>query len=140
MGGKLWTVNGALHGVVHGVLANKSNSRQAVPMHGRYIWIKEKAAHSFEKSFMEAVSTSCGLKWTQPSGYLGLEVVAWYADWRRDLDCELIPDMLQKAKLIDNDRYITIKLYRRRTNKDFPHVEFKLYPADRYNPMDDDEV
>lgn len=138
---RLWrNRDGSIGGVVYGSLPNKSNSRRlGRTWSGRPILRKEKAAEEFEERFAVVVLASQhalgqGLPLvgaTNTREYvIGVRVfrfrAAVYGDFKRDLDCELLPDLLQKNGLINNDRAIRKKLYEWYPDADHPRVEFEI--------------
>lgn len=126
---RLWAAGpGIIRGIVYGVLGNKSNSRRLVMIRGRMVPIKEKAAIEYEAKFEEAVWRGLG-KLAEPldeDAKLYFKATVYYPDMRRDLDAELLPDLLQKFNLIKNDRAIWRKEYQRELDKDRPRVEFEI--------------
>ena len=93
--------------------------------------IKEKAALQYEKRFQQAVQNSPTLEPLPEKTSLYLEATIFYPDMRRDLDGELLPDLLQKSKLVKNDRYFRRKTYVGRIDKENPRVEFEIGVIDR---------
>ncbi len=118
----------AIEGCVLGSLPNKSNSRQIVMPRGstRPLVIKSPEARAWEKRF-NALALGSRPK-TPLAGPFKLLAVVYYPDRRRDLDCELLCDALQRSGLIENDRAIERKEYERRIDHDFPRVEFEVTP------------
>lgn len=124
---RLWSVGpGIIRGIVHGVLGNKSNSRKLVLIKGRIVPIKEKAARTYEERFEEAVWRSLGKICVLQGERFYLTATIFYEDMRRDLDGELLPDLLQKSGIIKNDRAIWKKSYERKLDKQNPRVEFEI--------------
>lgn len=112
-------------GQILGELGNKSNNRRAIRMGKRIAFIKEPKALMLEKVFMaRALMTKRPFILT---GKLRLNVFVTPKNMRRDLDCELLPDLLQKAGLIRNDRDIWEKHYQRREpSKDKPLIQWSV--------------
>lgn len=132
---RLWTVRpGVLAGVIHGPLPNKSNSRKIVTVRGRAMVIKSEEARKYEAQFEDACWRSTQTLSQLPDGEkLYFRVVVYQQDLRRDLDCELLPDLLQKFKIIGNDRAIWKKDYLRKLDKVAPRVEFEVGVWDSAN-------
>lgn len=134
---RLWSPSpGRVAGVIHGSLPNKANSRQIVmvprvkggdPNDKRPLVIKSKDARKYdavvEKAVAESDLTGAGLPL---EGVLYFKVVVYQADLRRDLDCELLPDLLQKHGVLKNDRSLWHKEYHRKIDKACPRVEFEV--------------
>ena len=136
---RLWVLEGgAVAGVVHGFLPNKSNSRKIGRVHGgRPIIMKDQEALALEERFAVIVLASClgqavplvgatkveDLKRGIPKLYLTAVV---YGDFRRDLDLELLPDLLQKNGVINNDRAIRRKAYDWELDQENPRVLFEV--------------
>ena len=115
---------GKISGVIHGSLANKSNSRKIVTVRGRPMIIKSKEAREYEEKFRIAVlGSACG---TVEGEKLYLKATVYQENMRRDLDVELLPDLLQKNGVIRNDRQIWEKHYVRQLDKLNPRVEFEI--------------
>lgn len=127
---RLWdAVDGrkAVYGIIHGPLSNKSNSRQLVNFGGRPMLIKSKDAREYESQFEAAVWRSTGnVSPLPPDTKLYLRATVYQENMRRDLDCELLPDLLQKFNIIKNDRQVWRKEYERRLDKLNPRVEFEV--------------
>jgi len=117
-----------LTGVIHGVLASKSNSRKIVRFGGHMRIIKEQAALDFLQRFECAAAT---VRLPGPmEGPFTIEVKVYQPDLRRDLDIELLCDALQKYGLIKNDRAIWQKFSRRLIDSAKPRVTFRVKSLD----------
>lgn len=127
---RLWdAVDGrkAVYGIIHGPLSNKSNSRQLVYFGGQARLIKSPDARKYEKVFEAAVWRSSGrVSPLPPDTKLYLYATVYQENLRRDLDCELLPDLLQKSGIIRNDRNVWRKQYERKLDKLNPRVEFEI--------------
>jgi hypothetical protein len=133
------TTNGpVIEGIIHGVLASKSNSRNVAIVHreGRKpqrIPIIEPAAAAFLKRFDAAARAAGFGKWGTKApvdGRFSIRVVVFQKDLRRDLDIELLCDALQKSGVITNDRKIWDKQSRRVVDRENPRVEFRVVMFD----------
>ena len=115
----------SIEGTIHGALPNKSNARRIVRCRGRMLVIKAKDALEFEDRFRVAVLAS-DLVCIPFAGKLSLTVDVYQENLRRDLDCELLCDVLQKTGVIENDRAIWAKHYQRFIDKQNPRTQFRL--------------
>jgi Holliday junction resolvase RusA-like endonuclease len=129
---RLWLpTEGVVCGVVHGALPSKANSRKLVtvgaPGNRRPLFIKSADAREYEEQFRLAVLSS-NLGNTIPLGHekLELHVVVFQESLRRDLDIELLCDVLQKSGVIVNDRRFWRKVMERRIDKANARVEFTV--------------
>lgn len=135
---KLWVeAPGVIRGVLWGTVPNKSNRRRLFRVGGRPMFAKSIEAVDLEEKFKVVVLASClgrtrlvgatserDLKKGLPILYLQAHV---YGDFIRDLDLELLPDLLQKNGLINNDRAIRRKRYDWSLAKgDLQRVEFEI--------------
>lgn len=136
---RLWVVGeDRIAGVIYGDMPNKSNSRQIVHVKGRPLVIKSGKARKLSQRFMDIVAWSQlppgsiplkgatnakDLKDGVPTLYLHAHV---YGDFRRDLDVELLPDLLQKSNVIMNDRAVRFKKYAWTYEPETPRVEFEV--------------
>jgi hypothetical protein len=125
---RLWTVGpGVIRGIVHGALPNKSNSKKLVPIRGRMRIIQGDDVREYTARFEDACWRSCKAVEPLPEGAkLYLKAVVWQQNLQRDLDCELLPDLLQRFNLITNDRAFWKKDYLRRLDRENPRTEFEL--------------
>ena len=122
--------DGTIAGVIYGDLPNKSNSRRL--FNGRSI--KSQAA----LDFVERVCLSAGLIKAPLVGatnkkdflkgipFIELSVHVHADSFKRDLDCELIPDALQKAGVVKNDRAIREKHLWWTFDEKNPRIEFEI--------------
>lgn len=136
---RLWVQpGGSIAGYVWGDLPNKSNQRKIGRVRGRPIIMKSKEALEIEERFKTIVSASDlgpaaplvgatsqdDVKRGIP--FLFLDVTVYGKSFARDLDCELLPDLLQKNGVINNDRAIRRKAYRWVHDPKSPRVEFEV--------------
>jgi hypothetical protein len=124
-------------GVIYGGLSNKSNSRRIF----NGISIKAEAALDFvdkvkilgravrARGQMRGATSEKDVKAGLRT--LVLSAVVYGASWRRDLDVELLPDALQEAGVINNDRSIREKHYWWRLDKGLPRIEFTVKISER---------
>jgi len=129
---RLWMVDpGTIRGIMHGPLPNKSNSKKIVmvgkPGQKRPLIIKSDEARKYEVQFETACWSCLRELGRLPDGAkLYFRAVVFQQNLLRDLDCELLPDLLQKNNIIANDRAIWRKDYERRIDKENPRVEFEI--------------
>lgn len=125
---RLWvTEAGTIRGVIHGPLENKSNAKQIARVHGRLMMFQGKQVKDYIRRFESAVASSAaGLKMLPEGEKLYFKAVVYQKNLLRDLDCELLPDLLQKFGLIKNDRQVWLKHYERFIDKENPRVEFEI--------------
>lgn len=104
---------------VFGVVPSLKNSRDVVIVTGkggkpRSIPAKAPEVTRYEENFALQVPNRyrIGLE-----GQLSIEIHAWYPNWRRDCDVEIIYDLLQSTGVIENDRYVVHKCTWRHTDK-----------------------
>ncbi len=118
-----------IRGVIHGNLPGKANSRKIVKFGGILRVIKSDEARDWEERFQAAVAFSARNLHTIPwkKGIpLQLTAEVYYDSMRQDLEVELLKDALQRAGVIENDRYIFKVMATRRVDKNNPRVEFAL--------------
>lgn len=126
-----------ISGILYGEVANKSNNRRIF----NGISIKSEKA----LDFVDKVKI-CGRDIRAKGGLRGatsrkdiqaglrplvLSAVIYGASWRRDLDAELLPDALQAAGVIGNDRAIREKHYWWRDDPSNPRIEFSIRVQER---------
>ena len=125
---RLWAISPAsIRGVIHGSLPNKSNAKKIGYVKGRPMIFQDKAVRDYIEQFEEAVWRS--LKEIHPlpeDGELYFKALVHQDSMRRDLDAELLPDLIQKFNVIRNDRAIWEKKYRRAIDRENPRVEFLI--------------
>lgn len=127
-GDRLWAVSpGVVRGVIHGALPNKSNAKRIGMMKGRPILFQDKTVTDYKARFEDAVWKSLRHLTPLPEdARLYFKAVVYQQNLLRDLDCELLPDLLQKFNVIKNDRAIWKKDYERRIDKENPRAEFEI--------------
>lgn len=125
---RLWTADGgAIRGVIHGALPNKSNAKKIALVRGRMMMFQDKTVKSYIDQFEDAVWRSTGDLTPLPDDVkLYFKATVYQENMRRDLDVELLPDLFQKFNLLKNDRAIWRKEYQREIDKAFPRVEFEI--------------
>jgi hypothetical protein len=125
---RLWSVSpGVIRGVIHGALENKSNAKKVAFVRGRMMVYQDKSVKQYIQRFEGAVCQSLGdLDPLPEDAKLYFNATVYQENMRRDLDCELLPDLLQSAWLINNDRFIWVKHYERRIDRENPRVEFEI--------------
>jgi hypothetical protein len=134
--------SGEISGVIYGTLANKSNSRRVFRTRkGRPIIVKAQAALDFVhkvKVIGSSVRARGGLRGATSRNdvragipTLVLSAVIYGASWMRDLDVELLPDALQSAGVINNDRSIREKHYWWVDEPHNPRIEFTVRISER---------
>lgn len=127
---RLWLVRpGAIAGIIHGQLPNKSNSKQIVMVgprgNKRAMVIKSPEARAYGDQFEEACWRSARyLSPIDPESQLYFKALVYVDNMRRDLDVELLPDLIQKSGIIKNDKAMWDKHYRRAIDNLNPRVEF----------------
>lgn len=143
---KIWQKSdGSILGLFPGDLPNKSNSREIVyrnSKRGRRVPFTKKSGPAI--AFVQKVVLAATINpvrqlvgvtnqedFEAGGGTLTLAVIVYADSWKRDLDCELIPDALQEAGLINNDRAIRQKFYQWRFDAKNPRVEFKVSRTQR---------
>lgn len=93
----------------------------------RPLVIKSPEARKYESQFEAACAANTSMLGRLPDGAkLYFRATVYQKNLVRDLDCELLPDLLQKNHLIGNDRAIWKKEYERRLDKEVPRVEFEV--------------
>ncbi len=123
--------NNSIHGVLFGELPTKSNQRRIF----NGISIKSQKALDFVRRVgivasyclgptMVGATSRADLKKGLRLLYLKAHVFG--DSFQRDLDCELLPDALQEAGLINNDRAIREKHYFWTLETQRPRVVFEI--------------
>lgn len=88
--------------------------------------IKSTEARKYEQQFACAATYSILNGLPVPWEKMAITAVVYQENLRRDLDCELLPDLLQKVGVIQNDRAFWYKNYIRAIDKRNPRVEFRI--------------
>ena len=118
---------GIIRGVIHGPLPNKSNAKRIGRVRGRLMMFQDREVTDYKDQFETAVWQSLNSIEPLPEkAKLYFKAVVFQENMRRDLDCELLPDLLQKFNVIKNDRAIWRKEYERQIDKENPRVEFEI--------------
>ena len=88
---------------------------------------KSDEAMSYSASFLAQVPLWARLGIGSMNRLIRSEIVAYYASWRSDLDLEFVYDLLQKAGVVSNDRWIRQKWADgTRIDPDNPRIEIRL--------------
>ena len=100
--------------------------------------IKSKEALQYEKDFLKQITGEAKQKWGSLERSLRLDAVVYYRSRRSDLSVELLKDLLEKAGVVKNDRYICEEHLWAFVDKDNPRVEMRLYyiPVNRQIPFE----
>jgi len=112
--------------IIYGDLQRKSNSRRIVKNKrtGRILIIKSAKALQYEKQFLSQISRY------EPYSCLICDVVLtayiYYSSRRFDVSEELLMDLIQKCKLVKNDRQIREKHIYGRIDRENPRVQFEI--------------
>lgn len=94
---------------------------------GRAMLVKSAAALSYEADFLRQVPRSAILGLGSKANLIRLSVRLFYPDWRSDADCALICDLLQKAGVISNDRWIRVlAIDAREIDAENPRAEIRV--------------
>lgn len=98
---------------VEGVLPRKSNRRRVVKRgDGKAMVIKSAEALGYEEHFLavvlEMVRELQALGVCPLHTFLAVQVVVWYPTDARDLDIELLLDLLQRSGVIENDNQVRV--------------------------------
>lgn len=125
---RLWAVGpGVIRGIIHGPLVNKSNAKKIGKIRGRWMIFQGQEVKDYIAKFEDAMWRSTGKISALPEeARLYFKATVYQENLRRDLDCELLPDLLQKFEVIKNDRAIWRKEYQRELDRDNPRVEFEI--------------
>ncbi len=115
--------------IVLGEPGRKSNQRRIVKNKktGSPMIIKGKKAMAYEQQFMEQVPESAKQHWGSAEEPLVLWTNIHYASNRPDVSTELIQDLLEKAGVVHNDRWIKAFFTFGQIDKESPRAEIKLY-------------
>ena len=125
----LWNDGNVIRGRIFGSLPSIKNGRRLVRIRGRVIPIKSEEAIDYVETIQKAVSLSRVKEIPLDCEKMELTVNVWPSSMRPDLECELLPDCLQKAGVIKNDRAIWRKVYERvAVDKESPRIEFAIRP------------
>lgn len=111
---------------IFGEPASKANSRRAVMVNGKSMFIKSAKALSYAKSFKQQAVVPPLLKFISED--VAVVIRIWYASRRPDLDESLILDLLQDVAYL-NDRQVKEKhIYWMGVDRDSPRCEIEVSP------------
>ena len=111
---------------IYGEPASKANSRRAVMVKGKSMFIKSAKALSYAKSFKQQAVVPPLLKFISED--VAVTIRIWYASRRPDLDESLILDLLQDVAYL-NDRQVKEKhIYWMGVDKENPCCEIEVSP------------
>ena len=110
--------------IILGEPASKSNSRRLVNINGKPRFIKSKKALEYSKLFeTQVVPPACPFEED-----VKLSITIWYKSRRPDLDPSLIMDLLQKTRVIKNDRQIKEIHAIHRLDRGNPRSSIEIFP------------
>jgi Holliday junction resolvase RusA-like endonuclease len=110
--------------VIWGQCYSMKNSK--IPRRNAPGMVKHPKARQFEHDFLAQVDRSRQLELGSRTKPLRATVRVFYPSRRQDADVELVFDLLQKAHVIRNDRYITEKHIYAGVDKKNPRVEIEV--------------
>lgn len=107
-------------------LTGKANSRQLVPVRGRYIPVLSKKARRFEKEARAQLAA----QWHDDpiEDDLVIEVHVYYKNWQNDLDATLLFDVLERFGVVKNDRQFKEQHLYHYLDKERPRMLVKMWP------------
>jgi Holliday junction resolvase RusA-like endonuclease len=109
---------------IFGEPASKANSRRAVMVNGKSMFIKSAKALAYAKSFKQQAVVPPLLKFISEDVSVNIRI--WYASRRPDLDESLILDLLQDVAYL-NDRQVKEKhIYWMGVDKENPRCEIDI--------------
>ena len=108
---------------------SKGNSRQIVTNQntGRPMVIKSRKSLEYEHIFNMQVNGSMALGLGSPEERLAIWVLVYYRSHRPDVSIELIKDLMEKAGIISNDRYIKAHFIFGEIDKNNPRSLIRIY-------------
>ena len=112
---------------ITGNLPRKSNQRRIVKVRNRPLIIKSKQALAYTESFLTQVPEASKLQLGSEQKPLCLWAHVHYQSNRSDLSVELLKDLLEKAGIVSNDRWIKAEFLFASIDRDNPRVELALY-------------
>ena len=114
---------------VYGEPGRKSNQRRIVTNQstGKPMIIKSAKAMSYESRFMQQVPEEAKIGAGSASEPLALWAHIYYASNRPDVSVELIQDLLEKAGVVKNDRWLKGFFVFGAVDKLDPRVELRIY-------------
>jgi Holliday junction resolvase RusA-like endonuclease len=112
---------------VFGVCYSMKNSKTLTSRGGRPRMVKHWKASAFERDFLLQVP-ACYRSLAMGSSEFPLSatVTAFYPNRRQDLDVEIVWDLLQKAGVVSNDRFIRRKVAIWGLDPSSPRVEIEV--------------
>jgi Holliday junction resolvase RusA-like endonuclease len=111
---------------IFGEPASKANSRRAVMVNGKSMFIKSAKALNYAKMFKQQAVVPPLLKFISED--VAVVIRIWYASRRPDLDESLILDLLQDVAYL-NDRQVKEKhIYWMGVDKENPRCEIEVSP------------
>jgi hypothetical protein len=113
--------------VILGNLPRKSNQRRIVKVRNKPLIIKSKQALAYTDSFLKQVPEESKLGLGDKQNPLALWAHVHYQSNRSDLSVELLKDLLEKAGVVTNDRWIKAEFLFAAIDQDHPRVELALY-------------
>lgn len=124
------TLTPLLNIAVPGQLPRKSNSRRLVTKGRKPMVIKSKKALEYTDHFLESVkdiAESLDRPFGSRNELLSIVGVIYYPSYRSDLSIELLTDLLQKANIISDDRWIRLHVVWAVIDKENPRVDVTIY-------------
>ena len=113
---------------IQGEPGRKSNQRRIVKgKSGKPIIIKGEKAMKYAESFLAQVPEEARLGLGDLHHPVALWAHIYYASNRPDVSTELIQDLLEKAGVVSNDRWIKTLVIFGSVDRENPRVELKLY-------------
>lgn len=110
--------------LIYGACYSMKNSK--IPRRGFPGMIKHPKARRFEHDFMLQIRPEHQRELGSKKRPLRATVTIWYPSRRQDLDAELIFDLLQKAHVVMNDRYIRQKFLTAEVDPKNPRCEILI--------------
>ncbi len=114
---------------VTGEPGRKSNQRRIItnPATDKPMIIKSAKAMSYERTFLKQVPEEAKLGVGDVDHPLMLWAHIYYASNRPDVSTELLQDLLEKAGVVKNDRWLKQYMVYGAIDKENPRVELRLY-------------
>lgn len=115
--------------VVPGSLRRKDNGRQIVynKKTEKLMVIKSKASLSYAQAFMQFVPEQAKQRYGSKEFPLLLWANIFYQSNRSDVSIELLKDLLQKAHVVSDDRWIKTHFVFGQIDKENPRTHVKLF-------------
>lgn len=123
---------------IHGQAYSLKNTRDIFPIPGpgpkcphckrpmRIITVPNGKAKDFEKAFRAQIPPEAQQHLEQP---VRVDIEIFYPSNLQDLDEALVLDLLQKFRVIENDRQVVAKYIEKRIDKNNPRVLVKVTPV-----------